>query len=218
VNIRHIHVLAFVVLSLGVAFIFLTQDKRQDCDIFIENFQKATQSDLYSQTFKNSAFPPRVLGALEVCREGNNGGACLDLRQIVLKVLEAGDRVPHRCQEALSLSDPLKNTFIEFLKVYLEMAWGGEPPKSANHLGEGSWLDYSDYALFCRVKNRLLSLYGQDFNQKMESYLLKDLWGDSPIMQGSQCLNCDFRKKALQTMSLSEIKKRSLLGLNCSRF
>jgi hypothetical protein len=217
-NTKYPNVIAAVVILIAVVVIMMTQERRDDCDVHLENFRKTVQSDLYSQNLKTTQLPPRLKGAISNCKQSNNSGACLDTHQAMQKVVEAIHRLPKSCYLALQAEAPLKGAMIEVMKLYTEIAWGESPPVRTNQIGEGTWLEYSDYAFFCVLKNAFIEVFGRDQYFEIELKLVQDLPGDAPIIENGKCSNCEFRKSALQVLGFAETKKRSLLELNCSRF
>jgi hypothetical protein len=217
-NTKYPNIIAIFVILIAVVVIMVTQDRREDCDIHLENFRKTVQSDLYGQNLKTIQLSPRLKGVILNCKQSNNAGACLDTHQTMQKVMEALNRLPKSCYPALHEEGPLKGALIEVMKLYTEIAWGESPPARTNQIGEGTWLEYSDYAFFCHLKKTFLEIFGREQYAGVELKLVQDLPGDAPILENGKCLNCEFRRKALDVMGFAEIKKRSLLGINCSRF
>jgi len=217
-SLKYQNTIAIFVILIAVILILIFQDRRQECDIHLENFKRHLQSDLYSQKLKTVVLPPRLIGAIKNCKESNNSGACLDVHQTMLKTLEMILRTPKNCYLALAEDNALKGALIQVMRLYTEIAWGETPPGKLSQIGEGSWLGYSDYALFCNIKNTFVQIFGREEFDKTELKLVKDLPGDAPIIEEGKCLNCDFRKKAVDVTEFYEVKKKSLIGINCSRF
>lgn len=215
---KYPNTIAIGVIFVGVLIIMLVMDQRDDCSIHLENLKKTLQVDLYSQNLKTMALPPRLRGALLNCRQGNSSGACLDASQIGLKLLQAVNRVPASCAPSLTQEVTIKSALIELMKLYIEIAWGEHPPEKSSQIGEGTWLEYSDYALFCNLKKTFIRIYGKNLFFESEAFLLQNLPGEKVVLEDGKCLNCEYRKPAIQVLGMVELKKRTLLGVNCSRF
>lgn len=215
---RYPHIFAIGVIFLGSIFIFLTQPKREDCAISVENFRSRHQLDLYSQPQKNLALPPRLRGALDNCRSGNNSGACLDAGQILLSLVQTLNTADTKCLHQIAAENPVRGALLAGMGLYIQIAWGEKPPDRRGQIAEGTWLEFSDLALFCRLKTQFVQLYGQEALKASELAFLANLVGDEPIMQEEECLNCAQRKSAIETLGFEEARRRSLLALNCARF
>jgi len=218
VTIKHANVIAIVAILIAVLFIILTQPERDPCAIHIENFKRKLKSDIYVQSLKTTQLPSRIKGALSNCRDGNNSGACLDLIEIMNRLFEALNRVPQSCFYKFEEDSNLSGALIAVMKLFIAIAWGEAPPERSSQVGAGTWLEYQDYALFCRTKQTYIQLYGKEKFSQLEVGLLSDLPGEPPVIEKNKCINCEYRKSALQVLELSEVRKRSLLGINCNRF
>lgn len=216
---KYPHILAFVAILLGVLFFYNFEPPRHECQQRIDNFKAKHQSDLYFVTFKKGALPPRLKGSLKNCREGNNSGACFDFIDIMNKLTKSLDEFDFSCRESLSQEEPIRSSLLTGAQLLIEIAWGEFPPETKNSWGEGTWLEYSDYSTFCRIKRNYIEYFGQEsFMKEEKSRFLNSLPGEPPQWVEDKCLNCENRKKAIETIGWNETKKRSLLSLNCSRF
>lgn len=217
-TIKHANIIALGIILLVVLFILFSQPQRDECDIHIENFRKVLKADLYVQNLKTTQLPPRIKGAVSNCRNGNNSGACLDVHEIMIRFFDSLNRVPQSCFYKFENDSNVTGALITVMKLYIAIAWGEGPPERLSQVGAETWLEYQDYALYCRTKKSFIQLFGQEKFSQIEAGLVSDLPGEFPILKDNKCLNCEHRKSALQVMGFSEVKKRSLLGINCSRF
>ncbi|MCS6838333.1 MAG: hypothetical protein NZ480_05750 [Bdellovibrionaceae bacterium] len=217
-QLKHPYLMAIVVLLIGAVFIYVTQPKRGDCDVYVENFRKQVQSEIYGEKRGSVFFPPLLLKALENCRLGNTAGACLRVRELTMQILDVLDRFPDSCLKSLTQEEVLPAVFKQVLQLWIEIAWGESPPERGNFCGDGCWFDVSDIALFCRWKNKAIYLFGWETLKGWEPFLLSNLLYDRAIWENDQCVNCDQRRRAIDVVGIDDVKTRSLLGLNCQRF
>lgn len=209
----------FLVLAVGVIFIFLYKPLRNDCEIHVENFFKRFERVFISQKGKSVVMPPLLRGALDRCRNYNNRGACWHLVELMTDVVRFLRDFEPACYSALSKQPMIVGALGEFLKLWVRIAWDEYPPPRRVFCHESCWFEVSDFALFCKVKKAYQDLVGFQKYQEFERQILSELPGLKPeYNENNECINCDKRPLAVSLLGFEEVRLRSLFGVSCAQF
>lgn len=157
-------VLAALFIGIGIAFILLNDPPHHICDTQMEHF-KSQQKILGN--FKKHTL---------VCRETNSPGGCYEMFSHLNRTLKNFYLVSKECLIPLSKNAEVKNTLLEGIELMVRLAWREET--LVGRADKFHWLGKADMNLFCRIKDRLIVLYGHKTFQDFEKQLLTSLSSD----------------------------------------
>ncbi len=213
---RHKGLVVFFILLFGVLSFFLIQEPHSPCDTTFESFRKAQEGFLFPKTIKSVTRQPLYKKTIEMCKLGNSPGACYEHFNGLKKVMRDVSGIPNSCGDHLSKLPELSSLISENLKLMIEIAWGESPP--ASNYEKTNWLEASDLALFCQLRDEWIRLAGDENYTEFKTKIQNGLPGEKPTFADGECTNCDRRKKAIQLLSIEEIWKVSLLSLDCRQY
>lgn len=206
-----------ILMLLGIGSFFFLQRPAHVCDSQAEVFRASTAGLLYPKKVKQSSVPPTFMKHVESCKIGNSPGACFELFTSLRQVIRELTSTSVDCWEYFGEIKEVHNAVEQGLSLMVRIAWGGSPPeKNLQKLG---WLETSDMALFCSMKQAYLEMYGQEKYDQFRSKVSLLLPGESPVYDNqSKCLNCEYLKSADKTLSAEEIWLRSLFSVRCDQY
>ncbi len=157
--------IAFVVITLGILYIVLTDPPHDKCDRQKEVFKTHQEGGIYVN-------PKHVIKGSEdkttpferqynVCFSSNRPGACFEYFAKLKKLMADLDTVSEECLAKVVDQKSVKQALDKSLKLMTQIGWGSAPP---TRTGQFSWLDSSDIALFCQLKH----MYQQKFPKKWQ--------------------------------------------------
>ena len=167
-------VLVFLGLVGGVLIIFMLNPPHTVC-----NSQLNELMNRHTPFFildKSSKFQEETeyQKSFESCQNSNNPGACLKLfngmRQLVSTLEVLPSDCSHLCRQR-AFNEPLWET----IEIMVRIGWGDGPPE--NVYERSSWLSYSDFSLFCRVKRLLTLCHGEENWRVRQEEILSGLPG-----------------------------------------
>ena len=179
---------AFFALLIGLVFIILNDPPKTACSAQVDLFRESQRRYIFASKIKGLTRTPDIEKDLESCRHGNGPGACFDLFDALKRMAEDIENIPRSCAGTAAAIPELKYAVFAPLKLMVQAAWGDAPPQSIAQ--KNGWLDASDIALYCRLKEHAIGLFGADAWAKFRIEVLKGLRGASllgaePVWQRS---------------------------------
>lgn len=209
---------ASLVFTVAAFSFFMIEPTRDDCQLELDNFKVRFNEDLFQQQVKSLTLPAKLRGAINNCYQINQAGGCFHAFQLFERLLTD---LEHRqsCLTVIAQEPAVGGVLNAGLKLKVELAWGAlQGPEVGQFLSENSWLETADIARFCRMQRQYQRYLGIESLKLKQAEHLAELVGEAPIWEEEQCVNCEYRKKAVKVLGESETKKRSLYGINCERF
>lgn len=173
------NLLAILVVAGGTIFwVVLVQPLATVCDAQIEGFQKIQSDFLY----KEKSYPKakklvkrKYQYLYENCLDTNSPGGCYEYFGQVRTVLHDLEPFTGEC-----LATPKSIKEVDFLlwktaELMVRSAWGEAPPSSYH--AKFGWLDTADIALFCKLKSRIIAVYGQSKYDAFQNKMMLELPG-----------------------------------------
>jgi hypothetical protein len=163
------NILAFAAIVGGILFIvFVIQPPHTLCDSQVEVINKAQENFLAENARSKRLLSGKTDKALSTryerlrdqCDATNDPGGCYELFQEMRTFLRDLNSLTAECSTALANSGPYGKALRETLERMVRIAWGSAPP--ASYTVKFGWLDASDINLFCRLKDRYVTFYGED--------------------------------------------------------
>ena len=161
--------LATSAIVLGTAFIILfVRPLHSLCDSQIEVLDKAQQKFLFENEKSKRLLAGKKEGKLSTkyqrlrdqCDLTNDPGGCYEYFQEMRAYLRDMNSLTKECAPVVGGIGVYGTPLVETLEKFVRIAWGPAPPASYNV--KFNWLDASDLNLFCRLKDRYISFYGDD--------------------------------------------------------
>lgn len=167
--------LAFLSIVGGTLFIVLSEPPHSICDSQLEVFKSEQEKLLYKDPKSKKIITTKYQRLLEHCKITNNPGGCYELFQELKIFLHDLSTVPSECSGAVSSLTEVKKALWEPMELLVKLGWGEKPP-TAYHAKFG-WLDTADMSLYCRLKGRIIQVYGEpDWNAFREK-MMRELPG-----------------------------------------
>jgi hypothetical protein len=206
--------LVFVVLGIGVLFIFLSQKPHSPCDQQVITFKENQAGNLFPLTIKKKTVQAPYKSSREACLRGNSSGSCHEYFQILDNVNRDLSHFQDQCGEQVESIAEAKFALTQGIGLMTQLAWGENPPEPG--LEKLGWFLASDVAIYCKLKKQWLRFWGPESWQELVSSIHQKLPGEKQIVDDKGlCTNCETRAKATIVMSEKEIRERSLLFVKC---
>lgn len=160
----------------GILVIVLSQPPHSVCDSQMEILRETQRKFLYKERPKSKVLKTSNYQYLhDRCRDNASPGGCYELFQEVKTLLDDLETVTHECAPTAGAITEVKKALWDTEDLLVRLAWGGAPP-AAYHAKFG-WLDRADVTLFCKLKTRLISTYGEPAWNSFREKLMLDLPG-----------------------------------------
>lgn len=210
--------LVALIFILGVVGLFILQPPHRQCESQIEVLMQQQKGRVFSGEVKGHARKPKVLEQIETCKMGNSPGACFELFSTLRRLARDMSILPLECAADLAELGEIRLALKEGLGLLLQIAWGeAAPEKETGGRGQG-WLEASDLALFCSLRDLYARLYGPESSDQLRTELLSKLPGEAPILKEGLCENCEYRKTAIAILGAEDVRTRSLFGIRCDLY
>lgn len=166
--------LALVAIVIGYLLIIGFNPPRTVCDEQLDVFRESQKAFLSPAGKKVSRSTATEL--FELCKSDNGPGGCFDFFLNLRSMVDALERIPKQCSETVAADATIKGWLLKALSLMAQIAWGDSNAGvyiSRKH----SWLDASDFRLYCRMKNLAIRYYGEDGFQGFRESVLSSLPG-----------------------------------------
>lgn len=145
---------AFVSITLGVAFIVLSDPPKTVCDAQLDVFKKSQVGFLFP-----GKKAPQLPELVKFCKASNSAGGCYELFRHLKQMLQGLKAIPQECQAEAGELEIVRGITYSSLDLIVRLAWGEKPPAHVNV--KFGWLDTSDMALFCDLKEAAIRYWGE---------------------------------------------------------
>lgn len=201
---------------LGIAFLYFSNPPYTKCQTQIEILQKNLQGQVFAQQGKRLLFSPKVLKSIETCKLGNSPGGCFEMFSHVRRFMREIRNFDQECYADLAGINEIKGSINQTMTLMVQIAWGESPPPGPDK--RFNWFEPADIALFCDLRDSYMRIYGEEDFEAYRTKVYQTLPGEEPVFEDGKCVNCEFRKLALKTLSPTEIWKRSLFSTPCASY
>jgi hypothetical protein len=207
-----------LILIGGVIGLFVFTPPHRQCQSQIEMLQQMQKGKVFPSQGKVLARSPLVMQEIENCKMGNSPGACFELFSTLRKLTRDLYTIPLDCAEDIKGLGEIRASLREGILLLAQISWGeGLPDKTVGSIRQG-WLESSDIALFCGLKDMYTRIYGKDDFDQFRLDIFAKLPGEEAVMEEGVCKNCEFRKTALQVLSAEEVWARSIFSARCELY
>lgn len=190
-------VLAFLIISAGIAFFIIIDPPHTLCDSQLEVFKKNQQGFLYTNPKNKSEETPRQEKMLNQCKISNSPGGCYEYFLGLKGLLKDVRTVPDECLSELGDLGSFKKTVWEGISLLADLAWGEKPPET--YFEKFGWLNTADVSLFCHLKNTAVTIYGRE---EWKSFREKKM----------------LSHKGAENMDRKTIWEKTMFSVNCSEY
>lgn len=152
--------LAFLAIVGGILFIVLSNPPHSVCDSQVELIKKTQARFLFKDPKSKQIKTTRYQRLRDECKIANNPGGCYELFSELKTMLHDLGTLSSECSGAISDVTQVKTALRETSEMMVQMAWGERPPTS--YQGKFGWMEIADISLFCQLKSRFITFYGED--------------------------------------------------------
>ncbi len=204
--------LVFLVLALGIGFIFILNEPKTVCDVQVESFREAEAGNIFPFKGQKSIRPPLYLKYKETCKNNSSPGSCLEFFNSIKKTIRNFNLVESKCNEKLGELPEIKRSINDGITIMAMLAWGETPPTAQSKAG---WFEVNEIALFCSIKRKFVQFYGEESLTALMDKTFKSLPGEELKFIDGKCTNCEQRKAADVVFDRNQLWYRSLFSINC---
>ena len=192
------NILAFLAIAGGILLILVINPPYTVCESQLEAVKKAQQSFLYKEKPNSAVLKTTKYQYLrDRCKSTNDPGGCYELFRGVRILLEDMNALSQACGPAAGNAGEIHKALWETVELLLRLAWGEKPPEG--RMAKFGWLDVADTTLFCKLKTRITSIYGEESWVAFREKMMADLPG-------------------AKLLTRNQIWDLSLFSENCARY
>ncbi len=151
------------------------------CKTHMDLFEESLQGLIYSKTEGAVIRPAKYGDLLDRCKGSNTPGGCFELFQVWRAFHHQAKKIPKECSSDLGSRAEVRKILDEGPELLTLLAWGSEPPKSA--LLKYGWLEASNLALYCDLKDLHLALYGKESWLQFQTKMFQTLPGADKLVR-----------------------------------
>ena len=186
----------FLVLTTAILFILFNDPPHTICRVQINQFKSWQEGLIYKARNDKLNKKPLMQTLMKTCKDLAEPGACYGLFSRIKVFIRDFHVVSEDCKMELSELPAVKKTLLSVYDLMIRLAWGDEPP-DVRKGQKFNWLSALDRELFCSVKQKIISLYGEQTLSAQEQKTFLQL-------PGADSLKTD------------DIQDRSLVSQYCS--
>ena len=170
---------AFIVLSVGLILMLVFNPPRTACDKQFDYFVES-QVGFLTPAKGSKQIKPLFDQVYSNCKDGNSPGACFELFLGVGKMLDELERFPRECSSVVAGQGLVRKHLVASLDLLVKLAWGAEAVPTG-FTSKHSWLDASDFRLYCRSRAMFTRLYGEEAMKAFRDKIHAELPGASEM-------------------------------------
>ncbi len=169
-------ILVTTVIIIAIVFILLQAPPHTVCRTQIDRFKYWQQGVIYKLKSDKLNKAPAMQTLLKNCKKLSSPGACYGLFAKTRVFLRDFKLVSVDCREDFAKLTKVKNTLFAVYSLMIRLAWGDRPPdvRQGNLL---NWFSSLEVSLFCEIKTRISTLYGEQQLIGLEQNTFKKLPG-----------------------------------------
>ena len=208
--------LVFLVLLGVVGFFFIFSPPHTVCDTEEAAFREKLIGQIFPTIVKKNRIPPVLVRTKETCQLGNSPGSCYEYFMVLKKVMDGVGKATTGCSSQLFNINEVKATLNDGVEMMVRLAWGIKPPEP--NLDRFGWLQESELAIFCRMKNVYIRAAGEEGWDQLRQKIFTKLPGEEiPIPTDPSQVMAE-PKKATSLLSEPDIFRRSLFSVKCDAY
>ena len=186
--------LAVVVISAFVVFLYIMNPPHSICDTEAETVRENLVGTLYPQKIKKNTIPPRLPDVMRNCENGRSSGGCYEYFEMLKFVAKQLDNATPECRSQVFGIPQMKKTIEDGVQNMALLAWGLSAPASpAERFG---WFQESELAVFCYLKDVYVKVLGESGWSSLRTTIYK-------------------KYPTADTLPEKEIWQRSIFAIRC---
>jgi hypothetical protein len=209
------HILALIVIIVGIIVFFLISPPHTVCDTQEEVFKERQVGNIFPTPIKKNKIPAILGRAKEACQLGNSAGACYEYLMALKNLADGLNNSASECVSRLYEISEVKSAMNDGIEVIARLAWGGAPPERPEQ--RFGWLQESEIAVFCRLKKAYVRANGEENWFGLKNRIFPKLPGEVPPESAEPEIQTE-GKKALEVLSEEEVWSRSLFAVSCDNY
>lgn len=212
--------LALIVLVIAAIFFMVANPPHTICDTQSEVFKEAQKGNIFPNQVQvknvKQKIPAQINQVKEGCQLGNSAGACYDYFTALKNIAVDIGKSSSECMGTLIEIPEAKKAIVDGIEVMARLAWGHQPPE----LGPSrfGWLQDSEVAVFCRLKNIYIRGVGEDSWTQLRRNVYSKLPGENIIRTDEPEQIVKEPKAATAVMTEEDIWARSLFSARCESY
>lgn len=208
--------LAAIVIIVGIVAFMLITPPHTVCDTQEAAMRERQIGNIFPSKVKKNVIPPRISRSKEACQLGNSAGSCYEYFMDVKKVADDVAKASTECTQQLYEVAEVSKALNDGIELMVRLAWGLKPPEPT--LDRFGWLQESEIAAFCRLKNVYLRARGEEAWVALRHKIATKLPGEEvPAPTDPSQVGLEPRK-ASELLPEQEIWNRSLFSVRCEAF
>ncbi len=169
------NMVAFVAIVAGILFLVLSDPPHTLCDSQLEVLRESQKFFLYTDPKQPKIKTTKFERLRDRCKLTNDQGGCYELFLELKKMLYDFNTVSNDCGSSAGSVSEYKRALWESTELLIRLAWGEKPPE-AYHSKFG-WLDKADMSLYCNLKDKIQSWYGEASWSTFREKMMRELPG-----------------------------------------
>ncbi len=169
------NLIAFVAIVAGILFVVLSDPPHSVCDSQLEVLRESQKHFLYRDPKQAKILTTKYERMRNHCKLTNDPGGCYELFLEMKRLLNDFNTVSGDCGSAAGSVAEHKKALWETVELLVRFAWGEKAPE-AYHAKFG-WLDKADMSLFCNLKSKIVSFYGEPAWASFREKMMRELPG-----------------------------------------
>lgn len=188
------HILAVLVIVLGILFFVLQDPPQTVCDIQEASYKDQNQSLLFEQK-SSSTKSSRINTNIRSCLDNNTPGACYDLFQNVRELIHSFKVIHSECYTQIIQIPQVKQAFQTVYRLFVTISFNdGDEGNAPQPL---RWLTFNDVTLFCHLRRQIELLLGLEFANNLDKTI--------------------YEQSSLE-LSFSQFSRFSILSQDCQQY
>ncbi|MEI7972827.1 MAG: hypothetical protein WCH11_00510 [Bdellovibrio sp.] len=204
------------VLVGGILLIFALKKPHSICKTQMEAFQESQRGNLYPKKVGKTTVPGLLNRTQEACQLGASAGACFEFFAVLRRTLKDLRNFPDHCGSEILKQPEIHKALSQGVELMVRFAWGESPPKDV--ASKFSWLESTDLALFCAIRDQWVRLEGKDSWDQLREFISTKLPSEPPRFESGVCSNCQSRPPALTKLGREEVWRLSIFSIRCDQY
>lgn len=173
------NMIAFVAIVAGILFLVLSDPPHTICDSQLEVLRESQKLLLYLDPKQPKIKTTKYERLRDRCKLTNDQGGCYELFHEIRKMLSDFNTVSNDCGSAAGGVAEHRRALWETVELMTRLAWGQKPPEA--YYSKFGWLDKADMSLYCGLKERIQSWYGEGSWSTFREKMMRELPGAADV-------------------------------------
>lgn len=209
-------VLAVLAILIGIVFFMVSNPPHTICDTQADSLRESQAGNIFPTLYKKNKIPPVLIQSKEACQAGNSAGSCYEYFAVLKKLAADISKSSSECAAQLFEINEVKLALNDGIELMVRLAWGAKAPEQG--LERFGWLQESEIAIFCRLKNVFIRANGEEAWTALRRKISAKLPAEEIPFSSDPNQSMVEPKKATAVFSEEEIWSRSLFSVRCESY